>query len=307
MQQFIHASVQERRSLMLRSLKETNFHGTPMFPLQIYSHKDKNGFYSVTAHWHEELEFLYIEEGTMHGIISGTPYEMKAGEFYFINSGELHELSTHNHSLHHAIVFDPKLLNFDLYDSCQHNFIQPITQKKLLFPNNISSVLSQKERESLRQLFLAVIYNYHHPEQCALLKIKICLLQILELCFRTEILIQNKTTGKQLSSMNQLKEVLDFIRSHYAEEITLKELADIACMSPTYFCRYFHQEMGKTPFAFLNEYRVKKAAILLDDSSLYVSDIAINCGFDNISYFIRKFKEYQGITPKKYRSRKMPE
>ena len=67
---------------MSRSLKETNFHGTPMFPLQIYSHKDKNGFYSVTAHWHEELEFLYNEEGTMRGIISGTPYEMKAGEFY---------------------------------------------------------------------------------------------------------------------------------------------------------------------------------------------------------------------------------
>ena len=45
---------------MLRSLKETNFHGTPMFPLQIYSHKDKNGLYSVTAHLNEELEFLYI-------------------------------------------------------------------------------------------------------------------------------------------------------------------------------------------------------------------------------------------------------
>ena len=89
---------------MSRSLKETNFHGTPMFPLQIYSHKDKNGFYSVTAHWHEELEFLYIEEGTMHGIISGTPYEMKAGEFYFINSGELHELSAHTHSLHYLIL-----------------------------------------------------------------------------------------------------------------------------------------------------------------------------------------------------------
>ena len=97
------------------------------------------------------------------------------------------------------------------------------------------------------------------------------------------------------------------LSGHITEEITLKELADIACMSPTYFCRYFHQEMGKTPFAFLNEYRIKKAAILLDDSSLSVSDIAINCGFDNISYFIRKFKEYQGITPKKYRSRKMPE
>ena len=68
-----------------------NAHGTPMFPLQVYTHRDKNGFYSVTAHWHDELEFLYIEEGTLHGIIAGTPYEMQAGEFYFINSGELHE------------------------------------------------------------------------------------------------------------------------------------------------------------------------------------------------------------------------
>ena len=65
--------------------------------------------------------------------------------------------------------------------------------------------------------------------------------------------------------------------------------------------QWFFVEAGE------NEYRIKKAAILLDDSSLSVSDIAINCGFDNISYFIRKFKEYQGITPKKYRSRKMPE
>ncbi len=129
---------------MSRSLKETNFHGTPMFPLQIYSHKDKNGFYSVTAHWHEELEFLYIEEGTMRGIISGTPYEMKAGEFYFINSGELHELSAHNHSLHHAIVFDPKLLNFDLYDACQHNFIQPITQKILICMMPVSTISSSQ-------------------------------------------------------------------------------------------------------------------------------------------------------------------
>ena len=77
---------------MSHSLKEMNAHGTPMFPLQVYTHRDKNGFYSVTAHWHDELEFLYIEEGTLHGIIAGTPYEMQAGEFYFINSGELHEL-----------------------------------------------------------------------------------------------------------------------------------------------------------------------------------------------------------------------
>ena len=141
---------------MSRSLKEMNAHGTPMFPLQVYTHRDKNGFYSVTAHWHDELEFLYIEEGTLHGIIAGTPYEMQASEFYFINSGELHELRAHNHSLHHAIVFDPKFLNFDVYDACQHNFIQPVTQQKLLFPNRISAAISPKDMKNFEDLILTL-------------------------------------------------------------------------------------------------------------------------------------------------------
>ena len=67
----------------------------------------------------------------MHGIISGTPYEMKAGEFYFINSGELHELSAHNHSLHHAIVFDPQLLNFD---SVSYTHLDVYKRQSLRFP-----------------------------------------------------------------------------------------------------------------------------------------------------------------------------
>ena len=190
---------------MSHSLKEMNAHGTPMFPLQVYTHRDINGFYSVTAHWHDELEFLYIEEGTLHGIIAGTPYEMQAGEFYFINSGELHELWAHNHSLHHAIVFDPKFLNFDVYDACQHKFIQPVTQQKLLFPNRISAAISPKEHEELRRSYFDIIQNYHHSGQCALLNIKISLLQILELCFRTEIMKQNDTTVKQLASIVSAK------------------------------------------------------------------------------------------------------
>ena len=64
---------------MSRSLKETNFHGTPMFPLQIYSHKDKNGFYSVTAHWHEELELAYSFYGRAIHRIDGETIECIPG------------------------------------------------------------------------------------------------------------------------------------------------------------------------------------------------------------------------------------
>lgn len=107
--------------MMPHSLKEKSAHGTPEFPLQVYTHDDS--FHSVTAHWHDELEFIFVEEGTLHAIIAGKKFEMSAGELFFINSGELHELKAGEHSLHHAVVFNPHLLDFSLYDSCQHYFI----------------------------------------------------------------------------------------------------------------------------------------------------------------------------------------
>ena len=72
-------------------------------------------------------------------------------------------------------------------------------------------------------------------------------------------------------------------------------------MSPNYFCHYFKQEIGKTPIAFINEYRIEKACEMLSESDLPISDVALSVGFDNFSYFIRKFREYKGVTPKKYR------
>lgn len=100
--------------------------------------------------------------------------------------------------------------------------------------------------------------------------------------------------------MKQLKAVIDFIHNHCGEQITLEQLAETACMSPTYFCRYFRQETGRTPFSFLNEYRMKTAATLLADDSMSVSETAACCGFDNVSYFIRRFREYHGMTPGRY-------
>lgn len=73
-------------------------------------------------------------------------------------------------------------------------------------------------------------------------------------------------------------------------------------MSPNYFCRYFKQEIGKTPISFVNEYRIEKACEMLSESKVLVSDIALSAGFDNFSYFIRKFREYKGVAPNKYRS-----
>ena len=56
---------------MSRAYHEDKIHGTSVFPLQVYSHHDKDGFYFVSQHWHEELECVYAEYGILNLTIHG--------------------------------------------------------------------------------------------------------------------------------------------------------------------------------------------------------------------------------------------
>lgn len=113
--------------------------------------------------------------------------------------------------------------------------------------------------------------------------------------------MENTLSPKGKDSLDKLKQVIEYIHENLAQPISLQTLAKICFMSPNYFCHYFKQEIGKTPIMFINEYRIEKACEMLSGSDLPVSDISLSVGFDNFSYFIRKFREYKGVTPKKYR------
>ncbi|WP_342454892.1 helix-turn-helix domain-containing protein [Tenacibaculum sp. L6] len=73
-------------------------------------------------------------------------------------------------------------------------------------------------------------------------------------------------------------------------------------MTPNAFCRYFKQRTNKTYFTFLNELRIENACKLLSsDKSMAISEIAYQCGFNNLSNFNRKFKEVKSMSPSIFR------
>lgn len=285
---------------MTRDYHENRAHGTSIFPLQVYSHHDKDGFYFVSQHWHEELEWVYAEYGILNLTIHGKPFTLNPGEFCFMNSGELHEIKSTGESLHHAVVFNPSFLDFALYDACQHNFIRPITSGKLVFPTSGSTFSPENHKQILFHM-REIIKLYHTLPTCALLSIKIHILHMIELLYQTDCFLENTLSLKGKDSLNKLKQVIEYIHKNYAEPITLQTLSEICFMSPSYFCHYFKQETGKSPITFINEYRIESACQKLSESELSVSDIALSVGFDNFSYFIRKFREHKGVTPKEYR------
>ena len=91
------------------------------------------------------------------------------------------------------------------------------------------------------------------------------------------------------------------MRANYAQPLTLQQLADLVYLSPAYFCHAFHHATGTSPIAFLNGYRIEQAARMLAETDESISRIAEAVGFDNFSYFIRKFREYKRISPREYR------
>jgi len=92
-----------------------------------------------------------------------------------------------------------------------------------------------------------------------------------------------------------------FIQTNYTQKITLEDTARHVYLSPTYLSRVFKQETGLSFTRFLNNVRVEKSKKLLSMTDMRLAEIALNCGFEEQSYYTKVFKAITGITPQQYR------
>ncbi|MGI2114596.1 helix-turn-helix domain-containing protein [Shewanella frigidimarina] len=110
-------------------------------------------------------------------------------------------------------------------------------------------------------------------------------------------------TVKSLSGIDILKKPIDFINSHYAQDISIKELAEVSHLSVSALERRFKKYLQKTPKQFIREIRLEKARKMLIESQAQISDIAQNSGFPSHSYFSQHFKSMFGELPAQYRQK----
>lgn len=96
--------------------------------------------------------------------------------------------------------------------------------------------------------------------------------------------------------------VMEYLNSHYQENLTLESIADAMYLSPQYLSKLFKKVCGINLFTYLSELRVKKAAALLTDKGdIRIADVAMQVGFNNTTTFTRQFKAHFGMTPEQYR------
>ena len=99
--------------------------------------------------------------------------------------------------------------------------------------------------------------------------------------------------------------VIDFIKKHFSEELTIELLAQTAHLSKSYFMGHFRKIMGMSAMKYVDNIRIEKVCGLLRNTNESITQIASHCGFNNIANFNRHFQKSVGMTPSEYR--KVPE
>lgn len=284
---------------MYFELKENKPHGTKSFPYtQYHIWKAKTAF-QFPVHWHKELEIIYIKEGSLTIHISGQSMEAKAGEIYFVNSGELHFMGSEDGSVsYYTLLFPLSFLSFQSEDDLEEELLKPLRNGIRRFPVCLSGLEKRKKIAEILDRLIA--YNEKEQQWRKQIGTRMYLLEILDLLWQWDEFLQQVESSQGALQ----REMLSYIQQHYTEKITLGHLANQFHMSEKYLSRYFKQHFGLNFKQYLLHLRMMQAKHMLETSACSVLEVALSAGFPSVNYFIRTFKELYGVTPLQYRKKK---
>ncbi|KJU71132.1 AraC family transcriptional regulator [Clostridium baratii] len=273
--------------------KENKQHGTFDFPIEFYHVTPNHSRYNMPYHWHTECEIIRILEGEFILFIDEDKIVARKNDLLFIHGGIFHG-GLPNNCIYECIVFDMKLLLKDNH-ACTKQIYDIINHNKVIAPKLPSNIKDLNTCcTSLFESMRLKNIGYEFITQGSLYYLIGAILE-------NKLYMKNDNhTKKTKERFLQFKNVITLIENEYQNPLTLEDLSRASGMSPKYFCRFFHEMSNKTPIEYLNYYRIEIACEKLLATELSITEIALNCGFNDVSYFIKTFKKYKGLTPKKY-------
>ena len=282
------------------SFHELVWHGTPAFPFALYP--DSYAFLKdlyFYLHSHNEFEVVICVEGDMKFLIDGEEVFVEEGGMILVNSNILHQVchSSYPKSKIITLVFSSKM--FSLFPG---SLIETKYLNNLLLQNFTCLICSPSSLEQKKVIdeFVSLRKYISKPDFFEL-EVHVALLKGLEAILSS--LDHMNFIRKKNKFSNRIKKAIDFISSSYSEPITLEDIASSINLSPSECCKLFKKTMDTSPITYLTMHRINMARSLLLDSSLSITEVALQCGFSSSNYFTITFKKLTGMTPRDYQNK----
>lgn len=281
--------------------KELKPHGSYEFPVLIsyerLSYFDTKEF---LWHWHPEIELTLVLEGDIAYRVNDNLYHLKAGEGLFCNTNVLHTGKRLNEEdcSYLSITFHPRFLYGYSSSIMQSKYMSHILKSPSLSsirftPETGWQKKVLKKLEKIRKLEVKQGPSMELQIQVVLLKIW---RQIYE-----HMKTDDMTGTENGRDTERIRKIMEYMQEHYAEKITLEDLADQVHLCKSESCRLFKRYMNESMFEYLLDYRIERSLELLRQSGLDVTGVAGQVGFGDPGYYARIFKRKMGCTPLEYR------
>ena len=257
---------------------------------------------ALYAHWHTELEFFYLTQGQISFFIEENEFLLHPGDLLFIPSG-LYHYAKNNAGISgsfKALVISADEIISPLSAAAYQKYISPVSQNLPIQPVLINENSAPGKQIIHHFLNLFLINREQLSENELMIAGNIL---ILWQQMYNHYLSKSIKDTTSIKTKEQIQPALDLIQNSYQEAISLDTLAKSCNLSVGQFIRSFKKYTKVTPFVYLNHYRIMKSCTLLKDTSVSISSIAVDCGFNNLSYFNREFKKLMNITPSEYRKK----
>ena len=284
--------------IMYFELKENKPHGTKDDPFSRYHIANVKRSFQIPVHWHDEFEIIYVKSGFLTVSISGENYIGKPGDAFVVSPGNLHFMGSQTGNVDYfTFLFPLKYISFRTDDILDDKLLEPLNSGHLM----ISPEIEDTVKEQCEQL--VEIYGAKKEESqskiTAQIKTKIILLQFILKLWKKGFIVENDTSGKNTVE----KEMVSYIQQNFTGKILLKEFGKQFHLSEKYISRYFKEHFHITISQYVTYLRLEHAKQLLQDTDIPVTEVAMQSGYQNVSYFIRSFKKTYGISPLKYRNK----
>jgi AraC-like DNA-binding protein/mannose-6-phosphate isomerase-like protein (cupin superfamily) len=286
------------------SLREDRIHGTASYPLAVYDNYNRYPQFSkylLEIHWHDEMEFLFVERGPTLVRLNERSFLAEEGQAIVIPPGVIHTAESVNGKpfMFQAVVFSLSLIDNDPADSCHQKYFKHLRDGR----TRLASLVNQHEpwgRDVITRI-RAIARLYFDKPPGFELGIKSALYEIFFVFFMANRLETEAVRGSS-RDVERFKVIFEYIKNNFASHLTVEELALKINITKYYFIRMFKRITGRTPLDYLNHYRMQQAAKLLETNKFKIIDIAYEVGINDDSYFTKLFNKHFGVNPSEYRS-----
>ena len=258
-------------------------------------YNDENENYP--PHWHTPFEVIMPVKNGYTAVVGEQHYELREGDILLICPGIVHELFAPESG--ERIIFQPSLSQIQIRElDLLISLLRPavlITPEE--FPD-FHPITRRLMMEIKEEYFLCEPY-YETAIYSRFMRI---LVDIGRLHGALKHPVSDASNSRQKDYLDKFLYITNYINEHFAENLSLEQVADLAGFSKYHFTRLFKQYTDTSFYKYLNQKRIDYAKTLLLDPDLPVIDVALQCGFSSLSAFLRMFKQLNNCTPTEFRN-----